>query len=276
VQQARAARERVVSIWREAPEWRGAEEVGARPEPGSIELRDVSFAYAGRPPALRGLSLRIEPGQLVALVGPNGSGKTTLARLLLRLHDGWRGDVLVDGADVRTRDLAALRREIGLAPQRVQLFDRSVRENIGFGRPDASFEAIVQAAKRVGAHAFIEALPEGYETRVGEGGVKLSGGQGQRIALARALLTDPPILVLDEATSMLDPDGELSFLERNRDWLRRRTVLLITHRPSSLRVADRIIEIRDGKAYERTRAHISYASGSQRIERLERPWSPVP
>ncbi|UCE84678.1 MAG: ABC transporter ATP-binding protein [Deltaproteobacteria bacterium] len=273
VQEARAARERVESIWREAPEARGATGLAPRPEPASIEFRDVSFAYAGRPPALRGLTLRIEPRERVALVGPNGSGKTTLAHLLLRLHEGWEGEVLVDGCDVRARDLASLRRQIGFAPQRVQLFNRSIRENIAFGRPDASPEAIEEAADRAGARAFIEALPEGYQTRVGEGGVKLSGGQGQRIALARALLTDPPILVLDEAMSMLDPDGERAFLERNLDWLRQRTVLFITHRPSSLHFADRVVAMREGRPQERAPAHTGRRTGADRTRRPERPWS---
>ncbi len=219
---------------------------------GALCLHDVTAGYAGRPPVLRQLSLRVEAGEWVALVGSNGAGKTTLLHLLPRLLDPSEGAVRVDGADVRALDPDALRRQIGLVPQHVELFGRSLRENVAYGRPDADRAALEEAAWRAGAEALVCGLPDGWDTPLGERGLRLSGGQRQRLALARALLLDPPILLLDEATAALDADAERRFLERNRAWLRERTVLWVTHRPAHLALADRVVELRDGAAVERT------------------------
>ncbi len=249
-QQTRAALERLEAVWRERPEPRGDSTTALRGFRGEIEFRGVDFHYPGRPAALCGLDLRIEAGELVALVGPNGGGKTTIANLLVRFYEVDAGAVCIDGRDVRDIDLARLRGRVGLVPQRAELLQRSVRENIAFGRPGASFEQVQAAAWRAGVHEFVSALPDGYDTPIGERGGRLSGGQRQRIALARTLLTEPSILVLDEATSMFDGRGELDFLERNLAWLRRRTVILITHRTASLRFANRVLQIGSGRVVE--------------------------
>ena len=246
-QTARGALSRLLAALDERPE--PAADQG-RPLPavkGRIDFEDVSFAYPGRAPALRDLSLHIEPGETVAIVGPNGAGKSTLAQLLMRLHECSQGRVRVDGVDIATVSLGSLRRQVGVVPQHVLLFNASVSDNIAYGRSDATPQEIETAARLARAHEFIESLPDGYDTLVGDRGVRLSGGQQQRLALARALLKDPPILILDEATAMFDPQGEAEFLEGAQDALAGRTVLLITHRPASLAVADRIIRMADGR-----------------------------
>ena len=232
--------------------------LGERPEPahsgatieirkGAIEFKGVSFAYPDRPPALCGLDLGIFGGEIVAIVGPNGAGKSTLAHLLLRLHEPASGSIHLDGQDIATASLSSLRSRIGLVPQHVMLFNASVRDNIAYGLTGAADEAIEAAARASRAHEFITLLPSGYDTVIGDRGVRLSGGQQQRIALARALLKDPPILVLDEATAMFDPAAEEDFLVGCAKALRGRTVILITHRPASLRTADRIVHLRNGR-----------------------------
>ncbi len=214
---------------------------------GDIELRDVSFGYEGRTPALEHVSLHIAVRETVALVGPNGAGKSTIAHLLLRLHLPMQGQVLVDGVDIATVSLASLRGQIGIVPQHVMLFNASVRDNIAYGRPEPEQAEVEAAARAAGAHGFIVGLPQGYDTPIGDRGVRLSGGQQQRLALARALLKDPPILILDEATSMFDPRAERDFLEASRGALRQRTVILITHRPAALEIADRIVHMDHGR-----------------------------
>jgi subfamily B ATP-binding cassette protein MsbA len=168
----------------------------------------------------------------------------------MRLHLPSAGQILIDGVDIATVSLASLRRQIGVVPQHVLLFNATVRDNIAYGRPEPSQAEIEAAAVAARAHDFIAKLPQGYDTLVGDRGVRLSGGQQQRLALARALLKDPPILILDEATAMFDPEGEAEFLHACRDALRRRTVLLITHRPASLAVADRVVRLEQGRIVE--------------------------
>ncbi|MCX7139842.1 MAG: ABC transporter ATP-binding protein [Proteobacteria bacterium] len=214
---------------------------------GAIEFQSVHFGYEGRPAALEEVDLRIAAGETVAIVGPNGAGKSTLGHLLMRLHEPSAGKILIDGIDTATVSLESLRRQIGVVPQHVLLFNATVRDNIAYGRPEPSPEEIEAAARAARAHDFISALPQGYDTMIGDRGVRLSGGQQQRLALARALLKDPPILILDEATAMFDPQGEAEFLQACHDTPRRRTVLLITHRPASLAAADRIVRMEQGR-----------------------------
>jgi len=188
-------------------------------------------------------SLCIEAGETVALTGPNGAGKSTLAHLLMRYIDPRQGGIHIDGRDIREVDLQSLRERIGLVAQNTLLLNGTVAENIRYGCFEATAEDMERAAKAARADEFIAELPDGYETVIGDQGVKLSGGQRQRLSLARTLLKDPPILILDEATAMFDPEGERSFIEECRDMLTRRTVILITHRPASLALADRIIDM---------------------------------
>ena len=246
-QSARGALARLLDALEEPPE--AASGAGA-PLPsvqGAVAFEHVSFAYPGRPDALRDVSLRIAAGETVAIVGPNGAGKSTLAHLLMRLHECASGRITIDGTDIAGASLESLRRQIGVVPQHVLLFNASVRENIAYGRADAIDDEVEAAARLARAHDFIAALPHGYDTAIGDRGVRLSGGQQQRVALARALLKDPPILILDEATAMFDPQGEIEFLDEARDALAGRTVLLITHRPASLAVADRIVRMDGGR-----------------------------
>ena len=249
-QTARGALSRLLLALDEPPE--PAAQVGATlpPVKGDIAFERVSFAYPGRPPALDDVSLRVAAGETVAIVGPNGAGKSTLAHLLMRLHERTAGTIAIDGIDIATVSLDSLRRQIGVVPQHVLLFNASVRDNIAYGRPEPTPAAIEAAARLARAHDFIVELPQGYDTLIGDRGVRLSGGQQQRLALARALLKDPPILILDEATAMFDPQGEVEFLEGARDALKGRTVLLITHRPASLAVADRIVRMEGGRMVE--------------------------
>ena len=220
------------------------------PVDGRVSFDDVTFGYDDDP-VLEAVDIAVEPGETVGLVGPTGAGKTTVVKLLLRLYDVDTGAVRIDGHDVRDVTLASLRDSMGYVGQDNFLFDGTVEENIRYGTFDASHEAVVEAARRAQAHAFIAAMPDGYETAVGERGVKLSGGQRQRLAIARTILQQPEILVFDEATSAVDTETEM-LIQRSIDRLAAdRTAFVIAHRLSTVRDADRILVVEDGKIVER-------------------------
>ena len=247
--QVLGALERLNDVWREPTEPTASSSSGpALPlVRGEIELDKVCFAYPGRPATLDNISLVIRAGETVALTGPNGAGKSTLAHLLMRLMEPTAGCIRIDGTPISGVTLASLRSQIGVVPQHVLLFNSSVFDNISWGRPGATPEQIYAAARAAQAHDFIERLPQGYASIIGDQGIRLSGGQRQRLALARALLKDPPILLLDEATAMFDPEGEKSFIAQCHDTLLNRTVILITHRPASLALADRVLRLEAGR-----------------------------
>jgi ABC-type multidrug transport system fused ATPase/permease subunit len=217
---------------------------------GRIELRDVSFSYTPDKEVLHGISVTIEPGETIALVGPTGAGKTSIASLVARFYDVGDGAVMVDGHDVRQVTRESLHRQMGLVPQDPFLFSGSIADNIRFGRPAAGDKEVTTAAKLANADHFIQGLPERYDTRVLEGGVNLSVGQRQLICIARALLVDPRILIMDEATSSVDTVTEALIQEALGVLLRGRTSLIIAHRLSTVRNADRIYIIDDGRIVE--------------------------
>jgi ATP-binding cassette subfamily B protein len=200
---------------------------------------------------LWGLELELEPGRTVALIGHTGSGKTTLASLIPRFYDVQAGRVTIDGADVRTLTLNSLRREIGAIAQDPFLFSASVRENLAFGRPGATDEEIVHAARLAQAHEFIERLPEGYDTVIGERGITLSGGQRQRVAIARALVVDPRVLILDDATASVDATTEAKIRLGLREAMKGRTTVIIAHRLSTIALADEIVVLDHGRIVAR-------------------------
>ncbi len=221
------------------------------PGKGEIVFKDVAFAYAGQGASIyEGVNLRIAPGETVALVGPTGAGKSTFVRLIQRLYDVDSGAILIDGQDVRAVSQASLRAAIAAVPQEPALFHRSIAENIAYARPGAPAEDIVAAAARARAHGFVRKLPKGYRTLVGERGVKLSGGERQRVALARAFLADAPILILDEATSSLDTETERDVQAAMKELMVGRTTIVIAHRLSTVREADRILVFDQGRIVE--------------------------
>jgi ATP-binding cassette subfamily B protein len=224
------------------------------PLSGEIVFEHVTFGYkASRAPIYDDFSLRIAPGERLALVGPTGSGKSTFVKLIQRLYDLQGGRILIDGTDIASVTQGSLRRGIAVVPQDPALFHRTIAENIAYARPDATADEIALAARRARAHDFIAALPKGYDTLVGERGVKLSGGERQRVAIARAFLADAPILVLDEATSSLDVETELKVQAATEELMAGRTTIVIAHRLSTVRRADRILVFDEGKVIEEGR-----------------------
>ena len=216
---------------------------------GEVEFRDVQFRYGTRP-ILRGVNIQIQPGEMIGLVGPSGAGKTTLINLVCRFHDVSEGAVLIDGIDVRQFALEDYRRNIGIVLQEPFLFYGTIADNIAYGRPDATREQILSAARAARAHEFILRQPDGYDSFVGERGMSLSGGERQRISIARALLIDPAILILDEATSAVDTETEREIQLALENLTRGRTTIAIAHRLSTLRRADRLVVLEQGRITE--------------------------
>ncbi len=220
---------------------------------GRVSLQDVVFGYDAPRPILQGISLEVQPGQTVAIVGSSGSGKSTIGRLLFRFYDVADGALLIDGQDVRDVTQASLHAQIGVVPQDTVLFNDTVHYNIAYGRPEAPEADIIAAAKAAKIHDFIVGLPDGYQTTVGERGLKLSGGEKQRVGIARTLLKNPPILLLDEATSALDTETEMEIQAELKAMGEGRTVITIAHRLSTIADADRIVVLEDGVIVEEGR-----------------------
>jgi ABC-type multidrug transport system fused ATPase/permease subunit len=246
-QRATASGERIFEVMDEPEEI--SEKPGAAEMPpgdGRIRYEHVTFEYALGRPVLHDIDLELEPGKTVALIGHTGSGKTTLASLVPRFYDVTQGGLTIDGADVRDVKLQSLRREIGIVSQDPFLFSATVRENISFGRPEATDEEIARAASLAQAHEFIERLPEGYETVIGERGITLSGGQRQRLAIARALVMEPRILILDDATASVDATTEAKIRLGLREAMKGRTTIIIAHRLSTISLADELVVLDGG------------------------------
>jgi ABC-type multidrug transport system fused ATPase/permease subunit len=248
IQRANAATARVFEVL-DAPE-----ELPEQPDAvdidkvdGAMALRNVTFAYPGNPPVLHGVDIEIKRGQTIALCGPSGSGKSTVLNLLLRFYDPTEGQVILDGRDLRSIRKDSFRRRCALVQQETFLFNDSILDNIRFGHGEATMEDVIAATKAANAHAFISNLPNGYDTKVGERGIRLSGGQKQRISIARAFLANPSVLLLDEPTSSVEPESESAIIAALDRLMTGRTTVLTSHRPSLINSADQVYVIEDGK-----------------------------
>jgi ABC-type multidrug transport system fused ATPase/permease subunit len=251
-QRAVASGNRMFEILDREPEMQSPPGAPSLPEGGGrVSLQRVTLRYDGSEPALTGVDLEVEPGRTVALVGPTASGKTSLVGLLARLYDPSEGRVVIDGADIREVDLAALRSEIAFVADDSFLFSDTVANNIAYARPDATRQQIEAAARRAQAHEFITRLPDGYETVVGERGLTLSGGQRQRVAIARALLAEPRILILDDATSSVDARTETEIKAGLQEAMAGRTTFIVAHRLSTISLADEIVVLDHGRVVDR-------------------------
>ncbi|HSB52535.1 MAG TPA: ABC transporter ATP-binding protein, partial [Dissulfurispiraceae bacterium] len=249
IQQSRASLERLDDLFLREKEQEGAGDLA--PMRHSIEFRNVSFKYpASKGYVLRGVDFQVMAGQIIAIVGRSGAGKTTLVDLIPRFYDPMEGVICVDGVNIAGVSLRSLRQQIGLVSQDIILFNDTVRANILFGKPDSTEEAVTGAAKAAHAHDFIKDLPNGYDTVIGERGIMISGGQRQRLSIARAILKNPPILILDEATSSLDTESEMMVQKALDDLMEQRTTFVIAHRLSTVMKADRILVLDKGRIIE--------------------------
>lgn len=262
IQRALAAAQRVFDVLDTEPEIQDQPNAQILPPiSGKVAFENVSFAYKPEEMALDNISLTAEPGQMIAIVGPSGAGKTTIANLIPRFYDPMSGKVLIDDIDIQTVTLESLRRQIGIVPQETTLFNGTVYENILYGNLEASRDQIVAAAKAANAHQFISAMPQGYETQIGERGSQLSGGQRQRIAIARAILKNPRVLILDEATSALDTESEKLVQEALDQLMVGRTSFVIAHRLSTVQRAANILVMNKGRIIEQGTHQTLVATG---------------
>ena len=258
--------ERFVEIMDQAPEedTPGAVDIGE--VQGDIEFRNVSYRYEDSNPVLNDLSLHVKKGQTYALVGPSGGGKTTICHLIPHFYDCVDGEIFIDGKELHTVTMASVRRNIGIVQQDIYLFNASIRDNILYGRLDATEEEVIEAAKRANIHDYIMTLENGYETIIGERGVRLSGGQKQRLSIARVFLKNPPILILDEATSALDNTTEILIQQALDELCKGRTTIVVAHRLSTIKHADEIAVIADGKIVEQGDHETLMANGGMYAE----------
>jgi ATP-binding cassette subfamily B protein len=239
---------------------------------GAVRFEAVHFGYDTDREILRGFELAIEPGESVALVGATGAGKSTIVRLLLRFYDVTSGRITIDGVDLRRLDLGELRRNVGVVFEDTFLFNDSVRNNIAFAKPDADQSVVEHAARLAGAHEFINQLPDGYATQIGERGYSLSGGQRQRVAIARAIVADPRVLVLDDATSAVDPSKEHEIRDAMRTVMAGRTTIVIAHRPGTIALADRIVFLDEG-VVAAVGQHRDLVESSERYREVLAAWA---
>ena len=242
---------RFLEIMDAEPERDSEGAVDAEDIEGEIEFKDVSYAYDGENDVLRSVDLKIEKGKTLALVGPSGGGKTTICHLIPHFYDVTTGEILIDGKEIHSITMESLRRNIGIVQQDIYLFNASIKENILYGRLDATDEEVIEAAKRANIHDYVMTLEHGYDTQIGERGVRLSGGQKQRLSIARVFLKNPPILILDEATSALDNTTEILIQQALDDLCRGRTTLVVAHRLSTIKNADEIAVVADGRIIEK-------------------------